>query len=74
MIPNLKGVCGSLGARELGAAATAMDAALKAGAADTYEDLLATLTDALASVVGGLSALAAHEVANQTVATGPRNH
>jgi CheY-like chemotaxis protein len=58
---TLKGVSGSIRATELHPAATALDAALREGAADRYPELLDTLARTLASVTDSLARRGDHD-------------
>jgi CheY-like chemotaxis protein len=57
LVHTLKGVAGSIGAKELQSTATALDAALKAGITPSAQVLLNKLEEALALVIQSLSGL-----------------
>jgi CheY-like chemotaxis protein len=54
---TIKGVAATIGAKELNAAAAALEAAIKAGTSDGYESLITRLDNAMSPILEGLAAL-----------------
>jgi PAS domain S-box-containing protein len=66
---TIKGVAATIGAGGLNARALELEAALKAGATDSYEGLIAGLDEVMTPVIQGLAALT--DASNERVLEGP---